>query len=370
MEYTFTDYRETWTEECLKIICGFANNEGGAFMIGVNSEGYICGVQNVEALKEIVSNDIKTELELKCDVMNSKLYGKDVIMVNINSQQDPISYKGELYFRSGTHTIMIEDYYRTNFLASKDKNQFPFKALCEVEDLDDESFEIFRKGAIRSNQLCESSANICNKEIVERLKLIENKRMKRTAVLLFHKNPDELISGAYIKIGYFRNNSDFAEYDEIHGSLFHQAEVVTDYIYSRYLKPSITYDGDNKIETYAYPKEAVREAILNAIVHRDYTTRKPIQISIYDDRMYIINDCKIPPRWDRTFLLNSHMSYPYNPDISRTFVRGGVIPGWGVGITTMCGLCKQHGIPSPDFIVNTKSFQVKFEMGNKELSNE
>ena len=69
--------------------------------------------------------------------------------------------------------------------------------------------------------------------------------------------------------------------DKIHGNLFEQIEKTMDLLFTKYIKAEISYDGINRVETYEYPKDAVREALLNAIAHKDYSGGVPIQINVY-----------------------------------------------------------------------------------------
>lgn len=78
------------------------------------------------------------------------------------------------------------------------------------------------------------------------------------------------------------------------GSLFYIADKVIDLIYTKYLKATISYQYDVRVETYPYPREAVREAIYNALRHNNYADGVPIQVRIEDDVMYISNSCVLP----------------------------------------------------------------------------
>ena len=93
-----------------------------------------------------------------------------------------------------------------------------------AEDLDKESFDIFRREALRSGRMTKEDLKMSNEELLDNLGLTENGKLKRAAVLLFHRNPEKWVAGAYIKIGYFGEGSDLRYQDEIHGSLFMQAE--------------------------------------------------------------------------------------------------------------------------------------------------
>jgi len=99
--------------------------------------------------------------------------------------------------------------------------------------------------------------------------LIEGDYIKRAALLLFHQDPENWVPGAYVKIGFFENATDLLYQDEIHGPLITMADKIEDLVYLKYFKGIISYDGLQRIETYPIPRTAFREAVLNAIVHRD-----------------------------------------------------------------------------------------------------
>ena len=88
-----------------------------------------------------------------------------------------------------------------------------------VDDLDKESFDIFRREALRSGRMIEEDLNMDNGQLLDSLGLIENGKLKRAAILLFHRNPEKWVTGAYIKIGYFGEGSDLRFQDEIDGSV-------------------------------------------------------------------------------------------------------------------------------------------------------
>ena len=148
---------------------------------------------------------------------------------------------------------------------------------------------------------------------------------------MFHRNPEKWVTGAYIKIGYFGEGSDLRYQDEIHGSLFIQADRVIELIYLKYMKAMISYDNVTRIETYPLPKAAVREAVYNAIIHSNYTALVPIQIRIHEDAVYISNDCVFPVGWTVETLMERHRSQPYNPNIANGFFRAGYVKHGDVG---------------------------------------
>ena len=122
-----------------------------------------------------------------------------------------------------------------------------------------------------------------------------------------------------------------------------------DLLTTKYLRATISYEGVQRIESLPMPQEALREAILNSVVHKAYESLTPIQIAVYDDKMEIFNCGYLPEGWTIENLLGSHRSRPYNPDIANAFFRAGEIETWGRGIERIINGCKAAGCPVPTF---------------------
>ena len=117
---------------------------------------------------------------------------------------------------------------------------------------------------------------------------------------------------------------------------------------AKHLKAWISYEGLQRIETLPVPEPALREAILNAVVHKEYASGIPIQISVYPDKLMIWNPGQLPHDWTVERLLAKHPSQPYNPDIANAFFRAGKIEAWGRGIERIVEACVMAGAPMPE----------------------
>lgn len=137
--------------------------------------------------------------------------------------------------------------------------------------------------------------------------------------------------------------------DEVHGNLFQQIVKLMDLLCTKYMKAIITYEGIHRIETLPMPREALREALLNACINKDYAEPSPIQIRVYENKLEIVNGGVLPDGWTVETLLSSHRSFPYNPDIANTFFRSGEIEAWGRGIERIIIACKKDGFSTPEF---------------------
>jgi len=169
------------------------------------------------------------------------------------------------------------------------------------------------------------------------------------------------VTGASVKIGYFETDSNLRYHDEVHGDLFTQVDRGMDLLLTKYLKALISYEGIQRIETYPVPEEALREALLNAIAHKDYGSGIPIQVSVYDNKVMLWNPGQLPPNWTVEQLTEKHSSRPFNPDIANAFFRSGMIEAWGRGIERILQTCAAATVPQPVLLYDGSGIWVKFE---------
>lgn len=355
------EWKESWRDEYLKWICGFANAGGGCIYIGVDDEGKVVGVQNGKRLLEEIPNKIQTNLGFLADVNLLSKNDLEYIEIIVSPSSYPVSYKGEYHFRSGSTKQVLRGTALTEFISSKTGIRWEDSVIegVDVEDLDKESFDIFRREAVRSKRMTKDDLNMSNAELLDSLDLLKDGKLTRAAVLLFHRTPQKWMFGTYTRIGKFGKGSDLQYQDEVIGSLFMQAERVIELIYLKYLKAPITYDNLTRVETYPFPKDAVREALYNALVHSRWSAGIPIQIRIEDDAMYISNECVFPSDWTMESLLQRHQSRPYNPKIARAFFRAGYIESWGRGIQKIFEVCNEYGALQPKYVVHSEDIMLK-----------
>ena len=113
-----------------------------------------------------------------------------------------------------------------------------------------------------------------------------------------------------MKIGFFQSDDDLVFQDLIHGHLFEQIERTMDLLLTKYLRSSISYEGLQRVESQPYPEAALREALLNAIAHKDYASGNPVQISVYADKVSFWNEGQLPEDWTVEKLAIKHPSKP------------------------------------------------------------
>jgi ATP-dependent DNA helicase RecG len=363
------EYKSSWRDEYLKWICGFANAIGGSIFIGKDDKGNVVGVTDAKRLLEEIPNKVRDVLGILVDVNLHKSKQGEFLEIVVESYPYPVNYKGQYHVRSGSTKQELKGAALDKFLLQKKGKRWDGVPVpkVSVKDLKQETFEFFRKRALKSQRIDEGSFPDSNEHLIDNLQLKEGEYLKRAAILLFHSNPEKYVTGAYIKIGYFQSHDDLKFQDEIHGNLFEQIEKSMDLLFTKYIKAEISYEGINRVEKFEYPKEAVREALLNAIAHKDYSGGVPIQISVYSDKIIFWNEGQLPENWTVKTLLEKHASRPYNPDIANALFRSGYIESWGRGTIKIIKECKAAGIPEPVFSYDSNDISVEFR---KDIYNE
>ena len=280
--------------------------------------------------------------------------GREYLEVAVDPYPNPISYKGEFHYRSGSTKQVLRGAALSRFLLQKYGRTWDDVPLPGVglKDLDGRVLQGFRQRGAESQRLPQDILEESDEGVIERLQLREAGFLKRAAVLLFHPRPDRFVMEAYVKIGCFRG-SELLYQDVVEGDLFTQVDRTMDLLYSKYTRALISYDGVYRVETFPVPREAMREAVINAVIHRDYASPTTIQIRVYDDRIAVWNAVQLPPEWVADPLAGDLSSKPYNPRIAYAFFRAGTIEAWGRGIRRIVDMCREAGNPTPEWRVDS-----------------
>lgn len=357
------EWKENWRDEYLKWICGFANADGGLLVIGRNNKGMPVGVSNVRKLLEDLPNKIRDVLGIMVDVRLVKEDGKELVEIQVEPYPSPISYKGEYYYRSGSTNQELKGAALEKFLLKKRGRHWDdsLEPAFTVRSCSTEALKLFRQRAIKSGRMNRAVLQDSPEVILENLQLVEKHGLKHAACLLFSDLPEKYVSGAWIKIGFFVTDDDLRYQDEVHGNLLDQVEKTLELLHTKYLKAYISYQGFQRVENFLFPYAALREALLNAVVHKDYSSGIPIQISVYSDRLVLWNPGDLPENWTMEKLLGKHPSRPFNPLLANAFFRAGYIEAWGRGIEKINRECREHGIQPPIYDFGMSGLMLTFK---------
>lgn len=357
-----TEWKSKLKDEYLEWICGYANAQGGKIYIGCDDEGNVIGLQNARKLLEDVPNKIRDAMGIIVGVNLLEKEDKEYLEIDVPAYPIGISCKGIYYYRSGSTRQILTGPALEAFLLRKRGvtwDNLPMPAFS-LKDIDDNAVERFKQLAAKKGRIDKSMLDEPKAVLMEKLHLMNGDYLTNAAMLLFSKDPEKWQLGAYVKIGYFETDAELIYQDEIHGSLLEQVDKIVELVYLKYMKARISYENMQRIERYFVPEDALREAILNALCHKQYQSGVPVQISVYEDRLYIANGGCLPEKWTFNNLMQKHASVPYNPNIAHVFYLAGFIESWGRGIEKICAACKNANVPMPEYTVNPGDIMIKF----------
>jgi len=347
------DYQPQWQDDHLVALCAFANAEGGAIHLGKDDQGRTVPLSNPEKLLETLPAKIIQKLGIYPRLDLQTTDSGPFIVIQIEASPLPVALNGKYYQRVGSTNQELKGPSLTQFLLAQSGNRWDDQPepRATLSDLDRTTLQRFQRLAAQrlpaiQGEPLKTEADFL--ALLEKLDLTEGKVLKRAAILLFGKNPQAYYYESYLKIGLFASDAELLSDDQIKGNLFQQVDGSLEVLRLKYLVPKIYYDGVIRKEKAEYPETALREAIINALIHRDYAGTV-LQISVYDDKMILWNEGGLPPTLSVEDLQRKHPSRPRNQLLSDVFYKAGLIESWGRGTIAILQDCEAAGLPTPQF---------------------
>lgn len=349
-EHQNIEYKQSWRDEYLKWVCGFANAQGGRIYIGIDDKGNITDVSDHKKLMDDLPNKIVNYLGLVTDINLHENAGKHYIEIIVPVSTVPVSYHGVHHYRSGSTKQELKGTALNEFILRKMNISLEQQPVphATIHDIDEIAIQSFIQKALRKQRISENAANADTTTILKNLGLInKHGELLLAALLLFGKDPQRYSTMACYKIGRFgKSNTDLKFQDVIEGNILDMADKVMAILNSKYLIRPISYEGLQRIEGLEYPETALREAILNSIIHKDYSGTF-IFLRVNNDQLNIWNPGKLPDTLSIQQLKQKHSSHPRNKLIANVFFMAGYVEAWGRGIEMMVEGCRQYNIPEP-----------------------
>ena len=331
MESQTVEWKKEWKDEFLKEIVAFANTDGGFLKIGIDDDGKIVGISNPKQLMKKISDTIANKLSMYPHIAYDETTG--TITITVEKSPVPIDLDGKFFLRSG-NTVHVAKGREYDRIVSKRLNiswmDQPVSGIG-ISDLDQHAIKQFRLRSSKSGKINEVNLSISDEDLFTKLGIMVNHELTRTAVLLFHPTPEDILTCSFTKLGMF-NGSDVLYQDMVGGPLILRLDAIIEKLSSKYLIRPITYDGIRRVDNDQYPEKSLRECIINAIVHNDYSSYIPVQIRVWKDKLMVSDSGGLPDNWTIDDLLSSHKSEPVNPKLAYAFFVAGFIENWGRGI--------------------------------------
>ena len=185
------------------------------------------------------------------------------------------------------------------------------------------------------------------------LNLLDGAHPSHAAILLFGKDPQRFLISSEVKCLHFHGTEvrkPIPSYQIYRGDVFALVDQAVDFVMSKINRAVGTRaEGPQAPVTYELPRDAVGEAIVNAVAHRDYASNASVQVMLFSDRLEVWNPGHLPPTLTPALLRVPHASIPRNPLIADPLFLTRYIEKAGTGTLDMIALCKEAGLPPPDF---------------------
>lgn len=350
-ESEILEFKEKFDKENIETAVAFSNLKGGVILIGISDRGEIKGVSvGKETLKEWVNKiSQSTEPTLIPEIETYVIEGKTVVAITIKeSPLKPIAYKGICFLRikNSNKKLSPKDVSEL-YLQTIGSSWDAYSARdAKIEDIDREKVRFYIKSANETGRREITEEPL---EVLKKLELIKDAQPSWAALLLFGKNPQGFLPQAKIHCGRFKDEVTIIDDELIEGNVIEQIDKAIDFV-KKHLKIRFEITGEaRRREIWEYPLDAIREAVINAVCHRDYTESSDIQIRIYDNELFVWSPGKLPLGITLEDLYKPHTSVLRNKLIAQLFFDIGFIERWGTGIERMINACKNQELPEPKF---------------------
>jgi len=353
------EFKETFNDGVLKTISAFANTYGGLMVVGVNNKREVVGIDVDDENYQKIINTVVNKLGITPDFEIVEVNDKSILAIEVNKSYIPVSFEGRYYKRVGNTTRRMNFEELKRFFQRDLRWERLSERYFKIDEIDENSVRSFLRAAKAKGRLTVFNGDEPIEEIFGKLGLMENGKINNAGMLLFGKNPQKYFDHARVRVVRLKDNITIIGDRWIEGNLFNQfretEEAIKNFINVRY-----EIKGFEREDIWDYPLEAIREAIANAILHRDYMRAINVQIKVYDDRIWFYNVGGLPEDWDTEKLLSSHASMPRNPTIFNIFYLAGIVESVGSGIERMTNALKAAGLPELKIEANHVDFTLLF----------
>jgi ATP-dependent DNA helicase RecG len=352
----------------MESLCGFLNGRGGQVLFGVTDAGKIVGQDISDHTLQVLASEI-AHLDPPTLIEQIRIGAdrREVLMLaTTDLSGTPHTYRGRAYQRVGTTTsIMPREEYERRLLerghSQKRWENLPASGYTPA-DLDQDEIRRTISEAVDAGRL---NADITGPgETLRKLHLIDGERVNQAGIVAF---ASEVLPGypqCSMRLARFRGitKDEFLDQNQLSGNAFALLHEATVFIRRNLPVRGRFEDGvlERKDEPI-YPPMALREALVNALCHRDYSVAGgAVSVAIFDDRLEICSTGSLPFGLTVNDLKGEHTSRPRNPLLAEVFYRRGLVERWGRGTNKIIDLCRAAGQPAVEFEERSGEVVVRF----------
>ena len=370
-ESSTLEFKKSATKEVVaQVLCSFLNKDGGQLVVGVEDDGYVVGFKDAHVIskhiQKYVVSSIVPEPVVSVDIQNFN--DEQIVVYTVwKGTSPPYIYDGSVFMRFDNETRKSSSQELADIIHSSSfaVQRWETKPAIEVQIEDIDLFEI--KDCIEDVNKTGREHNIPDDplQFLSKYGLYKNGDFTNAAVILFGNKPVTFFPQVRVRLTVFQNTKEDGNllYDKIFDhNLFKSIRNITDFFDLAFGVSSSFSNSDwKRSDKIKFPRLAIREALLNAFIHRDYSSfSSSIAINIYPNRLEINSYGSLPEGVSVTSLSEDHLSIPVNPDIAHMFFLRNWIEKIGIGTVKMIANCKELGFKPPIWDVQDNTVSVVF----------
>jgi len=358
----------------VEVVSSFANYKGGRILVGVGDKGKIIGVDigknTIERLTDMIIDN--TESKIYPEISTIKSNDKNLVLISVKpSPQKPHTANGRPFKRVGKNTKAMSQSEYESLLLEKNRHKMKFDIeICEeaiFEDISARKISWYLKEREKARNISHKT-NMTTKELLINLKCLINGKPTNAGILFFGKYPQRFMPNARLRVVKFKGNDVInPTLDSVtcEGTLPEIIDLAEDFIRKNIrLLGTRTEKSFRREDKFEYPIKAVREAVINAMIHRNYFESGDVRVFIFDNRIEITNPGTFPKG-----VTPEHPEHkPVNEILCQLIFDIGQIEKYGSGIKMMRSLSKEWGNKEPYYKLSPISSTIIFESQIKESS--
>ena len=353
------EFKVNFNKETIETLVAFANTNGGDVYLGVNDAKEVIGISLSEESIQQFINQIKqsTHPQLIPEVRHIVMNGKNVVVFSVQEfPVKPVSYRNKYFKRiANSNHILNPTEIATEYLKTMNSSwdYYPDTA----HSIDAISLKKVTSFIQKITERTGQKINETPLDFLKKLEIIRDQKLTFGAYLLFAK---EYCSISDVQVGRFKSDITIIDSISLNTDLFTETEQIIAFIKKHLMVEYIITDAQiSRIERFDYPLDAIREIVVNMIVHRDYKDSGASVIKIFDDRIEFYNPGDLYGGITINDLLtNNYTSKSRNKLVAKAFKEVGLIERYGSGIKRILNICFDYGIIPPNFESIQKGLKV------------